>query len=102
MGINRKIHNISKVYNYMLLLFLLFVLYFSQILCSLFAGGALHAGINWSCRLSRGIIRFWHRLRFSQVLNFEIGTTNIVFSILEELWIQIKWASVIFFRWRCL
>ncbi|AES60002.2 putative cyclin [Medicago truncatula] len=27
---------------------------------------------------------------FMQVLNFEIGTTNIVFSILEELWIQIK------------
>lgn len=24
------------------------------------------------------------------MLNFEIGTTNIVFSILEELWIQIK------------
>lgn len=41
------------------------------------------------------IIRFWHGLVLPQVLNFEIGTANIAFLFLEELWIQIKWVWVV-------
>lgn len=38
----------------------------------------------------------WYGLALPQVLNFEIGTANIAFFFLEDLWVQFRWVSLIF------
>jgi len=38
----------------------------------------------------------WYGLPLPQVLNFEIGTSNIAFFFLEDLWVQFKWVPLIF------